>query len=108
MRCEDLTPRLVDHLSGTLPDVERDGFERHLQSCEACRAELDALSEVWRKLGAVPASRPDPGRMRDRFDALLAAETAHAAAAPPYQAGPRSRLRRSFDMRTLLQIAAAI
>ena len=36
----------------SLDDLERQAFERHLDSCEACRAEVHELSETVAALGA--------------------------------------------------------
>jgi anti-sigma factor RsiW len=50
----------IDNLvSGELPDERREELERHLSSCEACRAESDALRALraaTRKLAETPAA----------------------------------------------------
>jgi len=71
MQCDDLGPRMLDYLAGTLPDDELTAIRAHLSQCEACRRELDATAELWGELGAVTAPRPESARMRARFDAAL-------------------------------------
>ena len=43
-----------------LPDDERAFFERHLAACEACRLEVDELTETAAHLGAAVAEAPPP------------------------------------------------
>ena len=68
MDCEEARNRLADDLTGSLDEPERDRLRTHLDACAACRAEADALQDVWTKLGAIPAERPDSAAMRARFD----------------------------------------
>jgi HEAT repeat protein len=71
MDCEEARNRLADDLTGSLDEPERDRLRTHLNACAACRAEADALQDVWTKLGAIPAERPDSAAMRARFAAML-------------------------------------
>ncbi len=73
MQCEDTSARLVDYLSGELAGPERLEFQSHLESCPACKEELDRTSQLWRQLGDIPAASPDSLAMRARFEAMLAA-----------------------------------
>jgi hypothetical protein len=83
MRCEDNPARFVGYLAGTLADPERDALNEHLQSCDACRAELERVSDTWQRLGDIPAHQPDSRAMRARFDAMLAeAQRSHPRAVP--------------------------
>ncbi len=51
---------------GTLDAAERDAFEAHLATCDACRADVRAYGAVTGLLGqAVPDAAPPPG-LRDR------------------------------------------
>ena len=71
MQCDDLAPRVLDYLAGTLPDDELAAIRTHLAQCPACREEMDTTAELWGELGTVAAPRPDTARMRARLDAAL-------------------------------------
>ena len=55
----------------SLDDLERQAFERHLDSCEACRAEVHELSETVAALGAAEATDP-PAHLRSEVLAQVA------------------------------------
>jgi len=67
-----------------LPDLERARYERHLATCEVCRADVGSYLEVAAQLGAAVELAPPPG-LRDRVLAEV------AALAPP-PAPPRPAL----------------
>ena len=71
MRCEDVTPQLVEYLAGALPEVSRDELEQHLLSCPTCRAESEGLADTWRRLDDITEERPDSTAMRARFEAMV-------------------------------------
>ena len=71
MRCEDVTTQLAGYLAGSLADHELDGIRRHLETCERCRAEVEALDDTWHRLGTIAPVAADSGSMRARFDAAL-------------------------------------
>ena len=77
---EDLTLHhdLGGYLLGSLTAGERDRFERHLESCELCRAELGELREPARLLSLPTPTVPPPFDLKDRTFAAIEAE-----AAPP-------------------------
>jgi hypothetical protein len=114
MQCEDISAQLLDFLAGTQSDLERQAFERHLQSCQACRAELESVSATWQQLGAVQADRPDSPAMRARFEALLAEAQRARGAAVPSRLAPTMRARgrlwshRVRHIQPWLQAAAAV
>ena len=85
MRCEEISRRLADDLSGTLDEAERIELQQHLASCPACRAESEGLGDLWRALGDIPAPPPDSRALRARLDATVRRE--QQAAAP--QRAPR-------------------
>ena len=74
MQCEEVRNRLADYLRGDLAGSARAEWRRHLTSCAACRAETDALEDVWAALNEIPADRADPIAMRTRFDEMLDAQ----------------------------------
>ena len=84
MQCEAAREALVDGLTGATtgergidpsPD-DRAEVERHLAECAACRAESASLTHLWDTLGTLGPEGPDAAatvRMRDRLEAMLAA-----------------------------------
>jgi putative zinc finger protein len=72
MRCDDVTERLADYLTGTLSATELRDVQQHASSCAACRAELEGFDRTWRLLGHVPAPAPDGEGMHERFARVLA------------------------------------
>jgi anti-sigma factor RsiW len=80
MKCEDLNEALVDLVDGRLDGAEQRGVERHLESCENCRALVEDLRSIraaafmldrrepaagtWSKVQAAIAADPAPkGRL---------------------------------------------
>lgn len=61
MSCERWSEQLSAWVDGILPEDERKTFEAHLQSCETCRQTATELSELKRKLQAMPVPSPKPG-----------------------------------------------
>jgi hypothetical protein len=70
MKCEEFRDKLPDVLTGDLPPRVKAAFDAHLADCAACAEELHKVSEVWAKLGVIPAEQPSPA-VRDRFYAML-------------------------------------
>jgi hypothetical protein len=62
---------LLDEPAGSLPAPLRG----HLDSCAACRDEWSEMREAWMMLGRMP-EEPSSDRLRARFHAMLARETA--------------------------------
>jgi anti-sigma factor RsiW len=52
--------RLDDFVDGLLSDVERRTVERHLEACEACRAEVDGILRLQTAVGALPREMAPP------------------------------------------------
>src|ERR1700724_2751130 len=77
----------LDALTGS----EREDFERHLQHCPSCEAEVRGLSETAARLAMAKAVRP-PARMERR---VLAA-TYQTRQLPPLPDARRARLARWF------------
>lgn len=61
---------LSGYLDAALPAAERDRVAMHIESCAACRAELEALRALQIELGAAPPPEPPPGYW-DRFAARV-------------------------------------
>jgi len=107
MQCDDLGPRMLDYLAGTLSDDELSAIRTHLTQCETCRDEVDATAELWGELGAVSAPRPDSARMRARLDAALQGYI-DGQSAPAAQAGRRSQMWREQPWVQLAGAAAVL
>lgn len=70
MNCEEAKKSFPEYWSGALDLSLRNDLESHLEGCRACRAEAEALQEIWSGLGDVPREEPGLG-MRTRFYASL-------------------------------------
>lgn len=75
----DVTSYLIDYLDGSLSASERQALESRLAADAELRRELESLREVMEALDAVPQEQPQP-QLRQRFETMLAEETAAAAA----------------------------
>jgi anti-sigma-K factor RskA len=81
-------------------DIERAAFDRHLRTCETCRAEVDELRETAGRLADDAWSVPPPG-----LKSSVLAEIARTRQAPP-EAPPR--VPRRTPSRWLLAAAASV
>jgi len=86
MICERVREQIPECLAGRLEDAARERVLAHLETCPACRAELAELNAVWRGLGSLPESEPDPA-MRGRFLEVLEAYQAGLSSGLGRQAG---------------------
>ena len=50
LTCRDVEMMLQDHLEGSLLPSQQEILERHLRACEPCRATLDGLARMNRRL----------------------------------------------------------
>jgi hypothetical protein len=74
-----------------LPDPERVGFERHLQHCPSCEAEVRGLRETAARLAMAQALQPPPG-----MEQRVMAAAYRTRQLPPL---PSDRLRAARDHR---------
>ncbi|HSK09186.1 MAG TPA: zf-HC2 domain-containing protein, partial [Vicinamibacterales bacterium] len=63
------TSRLPDYVDDDLAPAERDAVARHLASCAACAAEVEALRDLKARASGLPSDRPLAG---DPWPAILA------------------------------------
>lgn len=70
MRCDEMTERIPEWLTGELDAARLAELRDHLESCNGCAEEAETLERLWSELGEVPdQSAP---ALRARFDAMLA------------------------------------
>lgn len=76
--CGHRRSELVELLREELPAGRRRGLLEHVEGCEACAAELEALTETWDGLpsASAAATQPPPAGLRERV-------LAHARDAAP-------------------------
>ena len=101
MNCEQLNDRLVDYLKDELDFQTRRQFDLHLETCEHCAGELQALRSLWQDLDPATMQAPSP-RVRERFYAMLNQQTAqhrHASAGQPAQGHRPAMLQWFWPMR---------
>ena len=70
MECRELTASAVEQLLGGSDEAASRELARHLESCAACRAEIDRIEHAWQALGEDPDATVTP-EFRDRTLALL-------------------------------------
>jgi hypothetical protein len=83
---DDLALYALDELTG----VERQDLEDHLQSCAACRRELQALRGDLGLLGLTSSGPQPPARSKDRLMRAIAAEPRGVSLPDPSPAPRRS------------------
>lgn len=73
MRCDDVRARLDDYLDGALRPGERRVVVAHLDDCPSCRAELDELQGLLRRLGSLADEIEPPRDLWPEIASRLAA-----------------------------------
>lgn len=109
MTHEQAIERLDDFVSGELPDIETRLVERHLEGCDECRAEAEAIRALLAEVATLPAGIAPPA---DLWQAIAPRLEPRAAAAPVVEEtkvipfAPRRQVWQ--PPRWALQIAAAL
>ena len=57
LSCQELVELVTDYLEGALPDDERTGLERHLDTCDGCR---DYVEQMRTTIELTGGARPAP------------------------------------------------
>jgi len=77
MKCEAAQENIALAVWGELPDEQRLQLEQHLESCEACSNELEAVQALAKAMSLVPAEEPSANlltrtrlRLEEALDAL--------------------------------------
>src|SRR5262245_55072204 len=73
MTCEATTPLLMERRQGDPARAGEVQLAAHLETCAACRAEVEAMTETWDSLGTLDDEQVPHERLRARFHAGLAA-----------------------------------
>jgi len=74
MKCETAKENILLASYGELPDEDAIPLEQHLDGCEDCRGELDAIRELDEHLALLPVVEPSPNLLaqaRVRLDEAL-------------------------------------
>ena len=75
MLCEQANPQLIEYAERTLPHEVHSEVEAHLDTCETCQADFEAISQ-WRNMAGnwhdelVPNWKPAAMPGRDLFESL--------------------------------------
>lgn len=80
MKCETAKENVILASYGELPDEYAVALEQHLDGCDDCRKELDAMQELDRRLALLPVLEPSPNLLaqaRVRLDEELDAIPPH-------------------------------
>ena len=101
---DDLALYALDELTG----AEREGMEAHLQSCAACRRELQALRGDLGLLGLASSGPQPPARSKDRLLRAIAAEPRGVSLPKPAPAPQRSLWARLVPAFAILGMALII
>ena len=103
MNCSELETCIPDLLTCSLEGPVLAQVQAHLAACEACRSELQDLSELWAQLDVMPPELPGPG-LRAGFYTMI--EAARASRNGGVRAS--SRLRRLLLWHPLPLAAAVV
>jgi len=74
MKCETAKENIILASYGELPDEYAVALELHLDGCDDCRSELDAMQEMEERLALLPVTEPSPNLLaqaRVRLDEAL-------------------------------------
>jgi uncharacterized protein (UPF0147 family) len=71
MQCEEVRNQFTDYLTESLAEPVRSEIQQHLIACGSCRNEAQDLKDIWTRLDAIPAEKPDTAGMRARFNVML-------------------------------------
>jgi len=79
LSCGELREALQDYVDGALPPAEAAEVERHLEACNACRAELAFIRAIDAALSESPVERAPAGLSRNVLDMIAVRARRRAA-----------------------------
>src|SRR5438552_3702747 len=72
MQCNEIRDYFADYIKEGLQGPAQAEFSQHIKECASCGAELEALTDIWVKVGAaVPVEEPVSPDMEARFRAAV-------------------------------------
>jgi len=81
MECDDVVTRAIERLADAGSARDDRALDEHLESCAACRAEVEAAENAWVLLGSDPDATVDPVFRRKTL-AMLETETLRRRVVP--------------------------
>lgn len=93
MRCDEMSERIPEWLTGELDERRLVELREHLTGCPGCSREATALEALWRELGEGAAVEPPDGlgeRVRARLAFEIARERRRTTSAPTQGSAPGS------------------
>lgn len=106
MKCEK-EELIIQWINNELSGADRAAFEKHLESCVHCAAELKAEQQLWNLIGELPAPQPSAD-MKVRFQSML--EDYKSSQQPVSRTWPRlvEKLRQLWTIQPGVQLAYTI
>jgi uncharacterized protein (TIGR03435 family) len=71
MQCNDVRNHFADYVNEQLPQSVQAELAQHLKECVMCALELDGLTDVWIRMGAIPSAESPVVAMNARFKNVL-------------------------------------
>jgi len=99
-RCKNIQNKIVDFLDEKLSKEEMNDIQNHLESCDECSKELDAMKKVFFDLSEEEMEQPS-ALLRINFEQLLEDEKAK-------QETPIIHLQERTSWKSYLRVAASI
>ncbi len=69
----EIEAMLIDYLDDQLQPSAKAGVEKHLQTCENCRRELEEYKTLFREMNNDKFVKPGPA-LKEKFDIMLQSE----------------------------------
>ena len=85
--CQNIQPLLIDFVDKTLDREHTEKVRQHLESCKACREEVDGLVVLLAEMNKVEDQQPD-AVLKENFAAMLEAEKQNQQAAKVVEMKP--------------------
>lgn len=73
MECTKAESLLIDYIDDQLSPGDKNAFELHIHSCEACRLALEEYRQLLRSIDDHRVENPGPA-LREKFDIMLQTE----------------------------------
>src|SRR5262245_52416622 len=104
MQCNEVRNHFAEFVAEDLGASRQQELARHVQDCPECRSELETLTDLWVKLGTIPAGEPPSSDLEVRLRMTLEEYRSQLRAVPVNQ---RSREQRILIVAaTLLMVVA--